>query len=620
MFDAFKLEGKYLDHIEDAPTVLETVTDRIGRKVGIGWNPVDTLSPDMKKVVLNKSERRNQRLRNFLKECTRISKSMTRENSEAKEEDSAATVRSIVLETKTLLPTIHRKLKKAKADSRSFNIETNTEMDSSTPRAENSSLFKTNDHLISFQDSAGNSDHLPGIKSSHIPSIILQTESLHGSAEPSMQLPSSELSPKLKEASAAYSKVTFSDPYPLPEFDPEEIMISKIRQEFFENVLARRPEANKVFSRPFMVSMQNDKPKVYVKLPDYRNVGYKLDLKTDVVDQVQAKFYRLEKELQEKEMSRTSIRKDERLIEGRRLSKKIGPLRLRQSKLGNELSYPAAHGRSSFFLDSLGNPSLDETQKTMRSDTQRSKGSQSSVRNSRRTDTIKEVNEEPTRNRSRVDPVKLDINLSNERQIGKLKNNLSRLAQIQSMTEKTRKQNHEYFMSYLSSYRRDQPFFKNSQLESLQNMSLHSDYATARSGSRAKSEKQRAEAFISRQGMASRAVFLDMVKEYKSVADHIRLNIRPLIENILDYHRLIIFEGGHFTLKDYENFATFTNRHPLVNQLELAERNLLKNMLRKYSDILSFSELLTVEASLLLANSSTLNDKSADKRDPSVTK
>lgn len=609
MFEEFIDDGRYLDRsLEEGIQVVEGLSKCKQKEE---WKPVVSIGDGIEESEATIKQRQmNERLQSFMTDCNEVSrvfnptkKEVRSNSSNILQEKSTQCVKQIIRETKTLLPRIHRQLKKEKSNAEgSLTIGLSDEENS--PRPDLSSIFKTNDRLASFQLSSGGT-----------PKQEL-TENEHGNDSPRAELSNSgentlflptEVQPSVavarRESSLPLGSSSFVDSTPLPELDTDAIIITDIRQHFFENILAGNPELNEGYSRPFMINMVTDKPRVYVKLPAFSDVKEPINLATNIVGKVKQRLASLDQHFE------TETSKNKSILRSKEDSSFVGSKARDRSSRVHRDSFKDSPGKDKLTrvmkkVDFNGRRDSNFGRDPLHEDTQITFGISERSRVSRLFDnatldnSMGSIHQDSKLDR-RDPPKKKSIIAENQIRLDKVKKNLAKLAKMKAVSEQLREKQNNDFMTSIKSYRRDQAYFKQSQLESLHTVSLNNRYSALRTNARQKSENQRIRQFMSPESKVSKQVYCRMVEIYKKYSTNIRVVHKALFEYILTYHKLIIFEGGHLGRTDFKNLVDFTNRWPDLNDLNSSEMTALGNFIRSYGAILNYTEIKNHDSSIL---------------------
>ena len=607
MFEEYMDEGKFLHRSEEETRKILQDLEKCKQKDE--WKPAVSIEEGKEETEAEiRQKKMIKKFSSFMTECSEVSqifypskKELRANSSTGLEKKNNLCVKQIIKDTKTLLPKIHRQLKKDRSAEGSQTPKMGSEEDS--PRPDLSSIFKTNDQLASFEVSAATPKQKLELQIPITPRPEKSNSGEHTQFLPS-EVRASREGPRMKESSSPAGSISFGDSSPLPALDTDAIIVNDIRRHYFDNVLADNVDMNEGYSRPFMINMVTDKPRVYIRLPHFENREYTVNTKTNVVGGVMNKLADVDSHYEVEASRVKSIlrSKDEssgidgKVEQGHSSQRQNTRKRGRLSKVMKKVDFNKNLNRSSG-MSILNDDSIVTLGLSQKS------------RPSRSLDPIDHNNMLPSVHEdsrtSRREPEKQkSIIAKNQSKLDLVKRNLENLAKMKIESRKLKEKQNGDLITSMKSYRRDQPYFKQAQLESLHTISLNSRYAALRATSRIRSEQRRIRQFTGPEGQASKQLYCRMTDIYKKYATSIRVINKPMFECILNYHRLIVFEGGHLGKADFDKLVDFTNRWPGIGQLNASELAVLGNFIRSYGGILNYADIRANESSIL--NSSTI--------------
>lgn len=609
MLEEYDHEGRFMERSsDDAMKLLQELTkskspiEEWKRNYSMDFDVVESERAKRKKLF-------SKEQKSFVKDCNNISvllfghkklpskesRTFTHSDSTGGEVGSAKT---IMKESRNLLPLIQKRLKKLTKGPQlhsqaNESVGTNNNM-SSLFQAEDVALNTGNANSHSISKDYNNSSIF------NYPRHSYNQASHSGSKAPENSIPEPS-NMKQPESTIPLTSVSFADTTPIPALDTDQMIINDVRRHYFENILSGQPDLNEVYNRPFMINMQNDKPIVYVKLPEYTEKKYKVKHQTAVAAKIYSKFEELEEKLEkENAKSKTSILRGKGSKEKFSLFKsKIGSRIISKSKIDEpseaEKGSSLSRNKKVEFSEELSKESKNtknkiaenESENTIRSFEQSGNSKNGKSSDNAEHSKILPMLEEAIKKRQ-IFATKNGSIWKNEENLTRVKKNLEKLANLKAISVREREKKNYMLSIAIQSYRRDKAYFNHSQQSMLKEISFSKSYEKARSNARSQSENSRAHQYESEERKQSRNLYSKMVEIYKKYNGNIELENKQLFEHILNYHHLILFEGGSLKLEDYHNSIDFINNWPTLANFSEVEKLILEKITRIYGYLISF--------------------------------
>lgn len=600
MLEEYKAEGAF---IERSPEVANKLLQQIAvtRSQTMNLKAAQSYEDLVEAPKLSPRAQRKLMLKTFMTDCSKISQKLNsgssgnpkRRAASSVDAESSVMVKSIIHDTKTLLPKINLMLKQEGSEEKSSCFQPFEEASSLKPSAF-SSVFRSKDQRNTYQDSIIETD---ASKNTQFKQATGKSNDLEESSEfrTLTKFKMVKTAGNSKDLSNSIWSTTFSGKPKYPELDTDQIVVNEIRRHFFDNILSGKPSLNEKFKRPFMVSLASDKPKVYVKLPEYGEAEQKNEFKTEVGSLLKTKLATVDQMLIEesKAMKKSILRSKERSSNATFRGSKQEP---------SSVANPIPHRKIRRIFKKVEiNESLPSNFENTGFSVEQSIYSRKSKSfdHPELSNTLASTQNQTEFEQNKYKTIPKNVLKENMNNLMKVQHNLEKIIKIKNDTENMKKTKNDNFMATLSSFKTDMPYFKHAQLASLYNVSLNTRYEALRANFRSRSEDQRLRQFTCEAGQASREIYCRMVGIYNKYLPQVRIMNHTFFDHILTYHRLIVFEGGHLGYQDYEILVNFVNSWPGGKNLNSVERSALANIIRCYSVVLTYGELVQQECKIL---------------------